>query len=110
VEAVLPLRLGRAQLALPAGARFDVSVIGSEPDGERRQWKLVSGASCSRARRRRRARSSTALAALLRLEPGSSLLLRGPCGGDGASSSPAPFRVSGVARFRSRRRASTSSR
>ena len=100
VEAVLPLRLGRAQLTLPGGRALDVSVIGSEPDGGRRQWKLVSGSELQPgAEDAASALVNPALAALLRLQPGSSLLLRGPCGGDGASSSPAPFRVSGVARF-----------
>jgi len=100
LEAVLPLRLGRAQLALAGGRALDVSLIGSEPHGERRQWRLVSGSELQAgAEDAAGALVNPALAALLRLGPGSTLSLRGPCGGDAAASAPAPFRVRGVARF-----------
>lgn len=100
VEAVLPLRLGRAQLATGGERAFDVSLIGSEPDGARRQWKLLSGGELQAgADGAEAALVNPALAALLRLRPGSPLRLRGPCAGDAAASPPAAFRVAGVARF-----------
>ena len=100
VAQAVPMRLGDATLASPAGTDRSVTVIGA-PTGANAGWTLVAGRRLDDVDTAsdRPMLVNAAFAQATGAAPGDDVTLHGDCGGGRSAAPPVAFRVTGIAAF-----------